>query len=232
MTAATSDIYVIVTAHPDDESMFFLPTIRCLQQKGCEIWLICLTTGNYDGLGTVRSRELRRTCREILGIQQVQLIDDPRLPDHPTQAWPLEHAVHVLETHLPSQQIQLITFDSYGVSGHINHRDTFRAVQALVHKASPSKMQLWTLNSVHNPVIKYVPIYSWLLVILHWLNVVPAVQSEHEAAGQVHRLHTPGLNWRAMASHTSQWVWYRKLFVVFSSYTFVNQLQKVSKKEV
>lgn len=239
MTAgqAITDIYVVVTAHPDDESMFFLPTIRCLQEKGCDIRLICLTTGNYDGLGKTRSRELRTTCRDILGIQHVKLVDDPRLPDHPTQPWPLDYAVSVLETYLPQttsstqQRVHLITFDSYGVSGHINHRDTFRAAQALFHKAQPS-LHLWSLKSVHNPIIKYLPIYSWWLVLLHWLNLMPAIQSQGEPSDHVYRLYTPGFNWGAMASHTSQWVWYRKLFVIFSSYTFVNQLHKVSKKEV
>lgn len=33
---------------------------------------------------------------------------------------------------------------------------------------------------------------------------------------------------RAMAAHTSQWVWYRKLFVLLSSYTLVNRLQPMT----
>ena len=192
-TTTTADIYVIVTAHPDDESMFFLPTIRCLQKQGCDLRLICLTTGSYDGLGKTRSREFVQTCRDILGIEQFQMVDDPKLPDHPTQSWPLDYAVSVLERYLrqialPQQQIHVITFDSYGVSGHINHRDTFRATQALFHTAEPS-FQFWTLKSVRNPIIKYFPLYSWCSVLLHWIRILPAVQSNANEA-HVYRLHT------------------------------------------
>ena len=44
--------------------------------------------------------------------------------------------------------------------------------------------------------------------------------------GPYYRLQQPALNWRAMASHTSQFVWYRRLFVVFSCYTYVNRLKR------
>jgi N-acetylglucosaminylphosphatidylinositol deacetylase len=232
------DVYVLVTAHPDDESMFFLPTIRCLQDKGCDVRLLCLTTGDYDGLGKTRSRELQKTCHEILGIQNFRLIDDPLLKDHPTQSWPIDHAVRIIENYLHQvcsanyQRIHMITFDSYGVSGHINHRDTFRAAQALMHNTEVP-LEMWSLKSVHNPVIKYIPIYSWCLVVLHWFGFLSAVQAIDDGTQcRVYRLHTPGFNWIAMASHASQWVWYRKLFVLFSCYTFVNHLEKVSKKDV
>jgi hypothetical protein len=32
----------------------------------------------------------------------------------------------------------------------------------------------------------------------------------------------PTLVWRAMKAHYSQFVWYRKLFVMFSRYSYVN----------
>jgi len=35
---------LLVTAHPDDESMFFLPTVRALRNR-CEVSLLCLTNG-------------------------------------------------------------------------------------------------------------------------------------------------------------------------------------------
>ena len=34
----------------------------------------------------------------------------------------------------------------------------------------------------------------------------------------------PALNYRAMQAHFSQFVWYRRLFVLFSRYTFLNTL--------
>ena len=38
----------------------------------------------------------------------------------------------------------------------------------------------------------------------------------------------PRLAWRAMAAHRSQFVWYRRLSVLFSRYTYVNDLRKLS----
>jgi N-acetylglucosaminylphosphatidylinositol deacetylase len=39
---------LFVTAHPDDESMFFLPTILDLKYK-FKINLLCLSNGDFDG---------------------------------------------------------------------------------------------------------------------------------------------------------------------------------------
>ena len=36
---------LLVTAHPDDEAMFFAPTLQGLKKNGCFISLLCLSTG-------------------------------------------------------------------------------------------------------------------------------------------------------------------------------------------
>lgn len=38
---------LLITAHPDDECMFFGPTIMKLQQEGSQIFLLCLSTGMF-----------------------------------------------------------------------------------------------------------------------------------------------------------------------------------------
>lgn len=38
---------LIVTAHPDDECMFFGPTIFRLCEQGAEVYLLCLSNGNF-----------------------------------------------------------------------------------------------------------------------------------------------------------------------------------------
>jgi len=40
---------LVVTAHPDDECMFFAPTILGLRKKGIEVNLLCMTTGTVRG---------------------------------------------------------------------------------------------------------------------------------------------------------------------------------------
>jgi hypothetical protein len=36
---------LLVTAHPDDECMFFLPTLRQSQRARCKVHVLCLSTG-------------------------------------------------------------------------------------------------------------------------------------------------------------------------------------------
>lgn len=39
---------LIVIAHPDDESMFFGPTIISLVKRNCQVFLLCLSNGSYS----------------------------------------------------------------------------------------------------------------------------------------------------------------------------------------
>eukprot|EP01048_Picozoa_sp_COSAG05_P013051 COSAG05_NODE_1354_length_5108_cov_24.726692_2_plen_102_part_00 len=48
---------LLVTAHPDDETMFFGPMLLS-RQPGQKIFIYCLSTGNADGLGETRKKEL------------------------------------------------------------------------------------------------------------------------------------------------------------------------------
>ena len=67
--------FLLITAHPDDECMFFTPTIRNLIKNGGEIDLMCLSTGNFDGKGSIRRKELKKSSR-ILGIKHLFIIED------------------------------------------------------------------------------------------------------------------------------------------------------------
>ena len=77
---------LLLTAHPDDEAMFFAPTILALsaQKAGVQeasgqtvlsqpdlanphLFSLCLSTGNADGLGSVRTKELSQSL-DVLGI--------------------------------------------------------------------------------------------------------------------------------------------------------------------
>ena len=66
---------LLLTAHPDDEAFFFGPTIVSLasQLKGDssagELYSLCLSTGDADGLGDIRKGELVRSL-DVLGIAE------------------------------------------------------------------------------------------------------------------------------------------------------------------
>lgn len=73
---------LFVTSHPDDECMFFSPAITNIIKFGevnnNEIFLACLSKGNYEGLGIIRENELLKSCL-TLGIKSENLF----VFDHP-----------------------------------------------------------------------------------------------------------------------------------------------------
>ncbi|KAF5185079.1 N-acetylglucosaminylphosphatidylinositol de-n-acetylase family protein [Thalictrum thalictroides] len=62
------------------------------------------------------------------------------------------------------------------------------------------------------------------------LDVWLSIQSAKNSRGQMYCLLNkhPRKSFTAMAQHQSQWIWFRKLFVSFSSYTYINVLKKIN----
>jgi LmbE family N-acetylglucosaminyl deacetylase len=368
-------IHIVIIAHPDDESMFFLPTIHYLMQECREdkVWIMCLTNGNYDGIGKKRQRELANVA-SILDVSKVIMIDDEDImPDHPNQSWKVEtvseYIHHVIVTQVLQLQqlkqslinqrrtgyiqgkedattnrgvatkihVNVVTFDEFGVSGHVNHRDTYYGVRhwlgkfcreyqdnSCTYRLEPSmfheiktkaeyekhiivvdnsckasdqnsrptirnnnnigldnadttktmpiiSVSAWELHSNRNPLTKYLPVRSWIsLLVIYLFSLLTVthrcwaihhdVLSSHtsslfsstttspdpmtlqhlwkkhhvnDGALQPRRmvsifLRAPKLNWIAMKTHASQFVWYRRLFVIFSCYTYENQLRSIT----
>lgn len=59
---------LLLTAHPDDECLFFAPTIISLLPF-VQIHVLSLSTGNADGLGDIRRKELMESL-EMLGVKE------------------------------------------------------------------------------------------------------------------------------------------------------------------
>jgi N-acetylglucosaminylphosphatidylinositol deacetylase len=255
----------LVIAHPDDEAMFFTPTIMNLlaamkeSSSRARLRLLCLSSGNHDGLGEVRKRELKESCA-VLGLLEgasssssadevVSIIDDPELPDHPGLLWSYNKVAQHMESWIEANNITLLlTFDETGVSNHPNHRSVYEATRLLLRRrqhqhraalASPPILTPSTSTStpalastaaprVPSPLQAYglisLPLYrkylglldAWLIASLRRVGSLsfwaPAIDSSK----------------LAMEAHRSQLVWFRHLFVLFSSYSFVNHLRPIS----
>ena len=50
---------LLVTAHPDDEALFFSPTLLAVP-RGVQVFSLCLSYGDSEGLGQVRKEEYHR----------------------------------------------------------------------------------------------------------------------------------------------------------------------------
>ncbi|KAL7625989.1 N-acetylglucosaminyl-phosphatidylinositol de-N-acetylase [Parahypoxylon ruwenzoriense] len=163
----------LLIAHPDDEAMFFSPTVLALTrpETGNHVKILCLSSGNADGLGETRKEELVKSGM-LLGLRNendVLVHDSPEFPDSITTTWDSSKISVLLcsafAPHLARQKTSnataptaaidvLITFDEGGVSSHPNHISLYHGARgflsALVHGkpgwASP--VDLYTLSSV------------------------------------------------------------------------------------
>jgi N-acetylglucosaminylphosphatidylinositol deacetylase len=113
---------LVVTAHPDDECMFFTPTLLALYHRGVKVYLLCLSTGNAEGQGSQRIVELYRAAR-TLGIpkDRIAIVDHPKLSDGGNWSSSFIEDQVIQAVNL-IKATHIITFDLDGVSGHPNHR--------------------------------------------------------------------------------------------------------------
>ena len=131
---------LFVTSHPDDEVMFFGPTILGLARTGCEIFLLVMSPGREKG--HTRKKELYESCR-ILGIPMSNIIvmRHTKLKDDPTVRWREELVSNIILRHVASFNIDtVVTFDRHGVSGHRNHISLYYAVACFAMEVRTKKI--------------------------------------------------------------------------------------------
>ncbi|XP_059991344.1 N-acetylglucosaminyl-phosphatidylinositol de-N-acetylase isoform X2 [Lagenorhynchus albirostris] len=143
---------LLVTAHPDDEAMFFAPTVLGLVRMRHQVSLLCFSAGNYYNQGETRKKELLQSC-DVLGIppSNVMIIDNRDFPDDPGVWWDTERVADVLLRHVEASRVSLVvTFDAGGVSGHSNHVALYAAARTLHAQGKlPKGCSVLTLQSVN-----------------------------------------------------------------------------------
>jgi len=225
-------ILLLITAHPDDESMFFIPSIRAYESSN--IYLLCLSNGNVNGLGHIRARELKECCASQFGIppEHVTVVDHEHLQDGKDRFWSVELVAQLVKEHvsslqqiLPGRKITIVSFDEEGISSHPNHMATHFGVKefARVHSAGVG-CAVYKLNTV--PF--YEKFFGPLAVLWNEFNVRNVRNEDNMMTTCTHVNESLGIAYEAMARHASQFVWYRRLFLIFSCYTFINNLSSIS----
>ncbi|XP_003466355.2 N-acetylglucosaminyl-phosphatidylinositol de-N-acetylase [Cavia porcellus] len=213
---------LLVIAHPDDEAMFFAPTVLGLGRLKHRMSLLCFSAGNYYNQGEIRKKELLQSC-DVLGIPPscVMIIDNRDFPDDPGVQWDTEHVASVLLQHIEVNRINLVvTFDAGGVSGHSNHIALHAAVRALHSEGRfPKGCSVLTLQSV-NVLRKYLSLLDLPWSLLRPPDVLFVLTSEEVARAK-----------KAMFCHHSQLLWFRRLYILFSRYMRINSLHFLSSLE-
>ena len=205
---------LLVTAHPDDEVMFFGPLVYWVtRSKDSKIYLLCLSNG-----GDKKRKEELWKCAKLLGIPEdnVTIVMSTELPDDRNVQWPTEIVAECILQHIEIYKINaVVTFDKHGISKHKNHISLYYAIAALcIEKKVPHYCKLYVLESV-NIIRKYVQLLDLPISLLsasYWYLITYDQKNNIK---------------KAMAAHESQYVWFRKLYMIFSRYTFINTLQEV-----
>mmetsp|Transcript_16944 Transcript_16944/g.42967 ORF Transcript_16944/g.42967 Transcript_16944/m.42967 type:complete len:273 (-) Transcript_16944:80-898(-) len=227
-----SEWLLLVTAHPDDESMFFVPLLRAWRRHHGRIHVLCCSTGDYDGQGATRSRELAECCASCFGLsaEHLTLVDSPALQDGPSNSWD----AGLICAHVDTVARGLVkdcgpggvvvTFDNYGVSGHPNHVAVHTGVREFAGSAHGRALGAGGVRYLELESVGFARKYIGPFDAL--VDLLAARASEPAEHGRLVVSSTDaGLSWRAMAAHASQFVWFRRLFVAFSRYTFLNCLR-------
>uniref|UniRef100_A0A3P9AJQ1 N-acetylglucosaminylphosphatidylinositol deacetylase n=1 Tax=Esox lucius TaxID=8010 RepID=A0A3P9AJQ1_ESOLU len=209
---------LFLTAHPDDECMFFAPAILGLLELNASVHLLCLSQGNYYNQGVQRREELLDSCA-VLGIpdSQVTIHDSKELPDNPNIEWSISVASSVILKHIRAHSINLVlTFDGTGVSGHSNHTAIYKAVSYLGSTGNvPDDCSLLSLSTI-SVLRKYL---SFLELPISWLlpsDLCFIIESKGHYQAK-----------RAMLCHRTQLLWFRYLYIWFSRYMFVNTFRVI-----
>jgi N-acetylglucosaminylphosphatidylinositol deacetylase len=236
-TASTPPSALLVTAHPDDEAMFFAPTILALRRGGYRVRILCLSAGingPADGR-TTRADELRAAAGRLgVAPNDVDVIDAPDLRDGMTTHWSAPLVAGYVKRAVEGATTALVvTFDGGGVTGHVNHAATHAGVA--LYAAGDHAPPCYALASVA-AARKFVggPWDVALTLASHAVSSLlqsPASPADPVAAPRADapRLVTvvttnPLASHAALGAHASQYAWWRVLFVAFSRYTWVNSL--------
>jgi N-acetylglucosaminylphosphatidylinositol deacetylase len=247
---------LLLTAHPDDETFFFGPTLTSLipssgvslsskpegpiHSDSVQVYTICFSVGNADGLGYIRRRELRDSL-DIIGVAEDKrwVLDTNEFQDNITASWNTSLIATTVHEFVSDHDISIIlTFDSYGVSGHPNHYSLYHGVSQLLAMSPTgikSPLAAYSLTS-KSVVTKYIGIMAPILVKLK-MSVFGVPQStgrgEDGSAGVLVRpIFVAGIRGYcrtvlATLQHRSQLAWFRWLYMVFSQYLWVNEWEPI-----
>jgi len=241
---ASYERVLLLTAHPDDECFFFGPTLLAFHEQGTPVYSLCISNGNYDGMGVEREQELQDSL-SVLGIPSEMsfLINHPQLQDNFTQSWDAQLVAEVVLPYILKHGITiLLTFDEHGVSSHPNHVSLYYAAREVLRSngGRDSRLRAYALRT-ENRIVKY---SGWLTAFSKFqpasfldsrdLPASPKRQSPNGLTGSRYISNVQGYlqTVKAMNQHRSQMLWFRWLYMAFARYMWLNDWDEIERPTV
>lgn len=207
---------MLLIAHPDDEIMFWSPTLKKLTSLGVKVKVLCISNGNYDGIGHIRTEEFKSIAKN-LHMEDNVILNIKELQDDITKKWEPKIVSEQITNFIKSNDDidTILTFDENGVTKHPNHISCF---DGLVHYIKENREKLkekgtniFLLDSF-NPLLQYtffVPFWTFFFKengFFSW-NFL--------------------FSYKFMKIYQSQFNFMRKLHVILSSYSYCNSYTKI-----
>ena len=105
---------LLVIAHPDDEAMFFSPLLIAMKENLCNVSMLCMSTGGFDGLGSTRRIELMKSA-DCYGIDHncVKIIDNEKLQDGKDSNWSPDIVRDVILDNIGNIEFDAVSWSLY-----------------------------------------------------------------------------------------------------------------------
>ncbi|EPY38020.1 N-acetylglucosaminylphosphatidylinositol deacetylase [Angomonas deanei] len=154
----------------------------------------------------------------------MKVVNHAELQDGMKNVWPKSVIKHIVNEYLDriGSIRTIVTFDKHGVSSHPNHIAVHNGVKEVKESMPPGLLFVELIT--RSIVGKYCGCLS--------LTNYCLFANTTEYNGSRFSLSIPPYatlsSFRAMERHQSQLRWFRYLFVLFSSYTYINEFQPIS----
>lgn len=243
-----STVYYVI-GHPDDEVMFFSPSLVEISKKkhNNHVKIVCFSRGDAvdESFGDIRTQELRNSAR-IIGIDSEDVIVLEKFKDGMDQHWSTDDISSSLQQIVGHEQsVVLITFDESGVSEHPNHIALYHGTKSYFEthlRMQNRNYKLFVLKSLNFwekysfTVLTCVELFVDLLskFVFSILNININISffntySKHLSIKFYSDLNMLSVSYAAMAyGHYSQMVWFRYGWLVFSRYLTFNHLIQIN----
>uniref|UniRef100_A0A914L3J1 N-acetylglucosaminylphosphatidylinositol deacetylase n=1 Tax=Meloidogyne incognita TaxID=6306 RepID=A0A914L3J1_MELIC len=210
--AYSGEVWYLFIAHPDDETMFFSPTLFTLKSVGVVLHIFCITSGDSDGNGLIRIKELSEASNTY-GIpnDHVHILDpNGKIFVDGFVEWNITSLAEILLKRIKQPPKGIITFDEWGVSGHPNHINCFKTIKLLTKRWNNTKFFALQSVPLWRKYLGFFDVYltellegNKQIVYITWSGPISA--------------------YKIMTNHyKSQMRWFRYFYLIFSRYLYIN----------